>query len=71
MPAIEPDRLYRVNELIEILRCSKTNAYDLITRGDIRRTSVGSRGKGFRVRGSEILRFLEARGHPDGAVDVS
>jgi excisionase family DNA binding protein len=58
---IEPDRLYLVAEVAGILRCGKTNVYDLLNEGSLARTAIGAGNKGMRVRGSDLLAFLDAR----------
>jgi hypothetical protein len=58
---IEPDRLYLVAEVADILRCGKTNVYDLLGEGSLARTTIGAGKKGLRVRGSDLLAFLDAR----------
>jgi hypothetical protein len=58
---INPDRLYLVSEVADLLRCGKTNVYDLLNEGDLARTPIGAGKKGLRVRGSDILAFLDAR----------
>jgi hypothetical protein len=59
--SIEPDRLYLVAEVAAILRCGKTNVYDLLGEGSLARTTIGVGSKGLRVRGSDLLAFLDAR----------
>lgn len=58
---IEPERLYRVAEVAEILRCSTANIYGLFKRGSLARTSVGANRKGLRVLGSDLAAFLESQ----------
>lgn len=58
---IGPDRLYLVAEVADILRCGKTNVYDLLEKGALARTNVGAGHKGLRVRGSDLLAFLDDR----------
>jgi hypothetical protein len=59
--SIEPDRLYLVAEVADILRCGKTNVYDLLGAGTLARTTIGAGKKGLRVRGSDLLAFLDSR----------
>jgi hypothetical protein len=61
--AIDPDRLYAA-EVADILRCGKTNAYDLLGSKAITPTRIGSGGRGLRARGADILAFLDARRRP-------
>lgn len=58
---IEPDVLYSVAEVAAYLGCGKSNAYDLLLSGDLAKTPIGAGRKGLRVRGSDLLRFLDTR----------
>jgi excisionase family DNA binding protein len=58
---IEPDVLYTVAEASRLLGCGGVNVYNLLDSGDLARTRIGAGRKGFRVRGSDLLAFLEAR----------
>jgi hypothetical protein len=58
---IDPDQLYTVDEVASILRCSRTNAYDLLSTGQLARTPIGAGKKGMRVRGKDITAFLDHR----------
>lgn len=58
---IDSDQLYTVDEVAGILRCGKTNAYDLLTSGELARTPIGAGKKGLRVRGQDIVAFLDSR----------
>jgi hypothetical protein len=58
---IEPDRLYLVAEVAGILRCGKTNVYDLLGERALARTTIGAGKRGMRIRGSDLLAFLDAR----------
>jgi len=58
---IEPDRLYLVAEVADILRCGRTNVYDLLSEGALARTTIGAGKRGMRVRGSDLLAFLDSR----------
>lgn len=59
--AIEADQLYTVAELAAMLRCSIENVYNLLSSGQLARTSIGSGKKGFRIRGKDISEFLDSR----------
>ncbi len=58
---IDPDLIYTATETAAILCCSKTNVYNLMLSGELARTSVGAGKKGLRVRGSDLLHFLDSR----------
>lgn len=58
---LEPDRIYTIAEVAAWLRCSSTNVYDLMSAGELAFTRIGAGRKGFRVRGSDLLSFLDAR----------
>ena len=58
---IEENAIYTPAEVAGLLRCGKTNIYDLITGGDLAVTRIGAGKKGFRVQGSDIVAFLDAR----------
>lgn len=58
---IHADRLYLAAEVATILRCGKSNVYNLALSGAIAKTSIGSGKKGFRFKGSDILLFLDDR----------
>lgn len=58
---IKPAALYKVDEIAVILRCGKTNVYDLLRRGDLASTRIGTGRMGLRVMGSDLLAFLESR----------
>ncbi len=58
---ILPDVLYSVSQTAGFLGCGKSNAYDLMLSGELARTRIGAGSKGLRVRGSDILAFLESR----------
>jgi excisionase family DNA binding protein len=58
---IDPDQFYTVAESAALLDCGKTNVYDLLLSGELAKTCVGAGKKGLRVRGSDLLAFLEAR----------
>jgi excisionase family DNA binding protein len=60
-PRLEADRLYSAREVAEVLRCGKTNVYDLIDSGQIAVTRIGSGKKGIRVRGEDVTAFLDDR----------
>jgi excisionase family DNA binding protein len=58
---IEPDVLYTVTHAADFLGCGKTNVYELLLTGEMARTRVGAGKKGLRVRGSDLLLFLDSR----------
>jgi hypothetical protein len=58
---IEPTKLYEPTEVAALLGCSRTNVYDLMMAGDLARRAIGAGKKGFKVMGSDILEFLDAR----------
>ena len=58
---VEANKLYLPSEVADILRCGRTNVYDLMASGELATTAVGAGKKGNRVMGSAILAFLEAR----------
>jgi excisionase family DNA binding protein len=60
-PSIENDVLYNVQEVAQALRCGKTNVYDLIESGQLAVTKIGNSKKGMRVRGADLITFLDAR----------
>jgi excisionase family DNA binding protein len=58
---IEPDVLYSVTEVASFLGCGKSNAYELLLSGELAKTPIGAGRKGLRVRGSDLLHFLDSR----------
>ncbi len=58
---VDPDFIYTPAEVAERLRCSRTNVYDLLTRKELAHIKVGAGNKGFKVRGSDLLFFIESR----------
>jgi excisionase family DNA binding protein len=58
---IDPDSLYFPAEIAARLRCGKTNVYDLIKKGELAVTRIGSGRSGLRVKGSDLTAFLDAR----------
>jgi excisionase family DNA binding protein len=59
--SIEENALYTPAEVAGLLRCGKSNVYNLISRGEIAVTRVGAGKACLRVRGSGVLAFLESR----------
>lgn len=59
--AIDPERIYTVNEVSVILVCGKSNAYDLIRSGTLASVKVGTGNAGVRILGRDILAFIESR----------
>lgn len=60
-PSIDPDTLFTAQEAAERLRCGKTNVYDLWESGELAVTNTGAGKKGKRVRGSDLIAFLDSR----------
>jgi hypothetical protein len=60
-PGIDPELLYKVQDVAEFLLCGKTTVYDLIGSGQLAVTLIGSGRKGMRVRGEDLIRFLDDR----------
>jgi Helix-turn-helix domain len=58
---IDAAALYTPDEVAVLLGCSRTNAYDLLMSGDLAKRPIGAGKKGFRVMGSDLLAFLDAR----------
>jgi hypothetical protein len=58
---IEGNELYTPAEVAAKLRCSKTNVYDLFNGGDLAVIKVGANNSGLRVKGSDLLSFVESR----------
>src|SRR5262249_50227033 len=58
---IDPDKIYIVAEVAAILRCGKSNVYDLLYTGELACIPVGAGRKGRRVMGRDLLAFLDSR----------
>jgi hypothetical protein len=58
---IEPDTLYTVAKASLFLACSGRNVYELMVSGELARTRVGAGSHGFRIRGSDIVAFMDSR----------
>lgn len=58
---IEADKLYVPKEVAEFLRCGTTNVYDLATAKAVAVTRIGVGKGGLRIKGSDLLEFLDAR----------
>jgi excisionase family DNA binding protein len=58
---VDPERLYTIGEVADRLRCGKTNVYDLVDGRALAVIRVGAGKGGFRVRGSDLLAFLDSR----------
>lgn len=58
---IEENAIYTPAEVAELLRCGKSNVYDLIGSGVLAVTRIGAGKKGFRIRGLDIYAFLDSR----------
>jgi excisionase family DNA binding protein len=59
MSSVVPECFYRPKEVAAILNCSQTNVYDLMRSGQLARTKIGAGKTGFRVRGSDLMNFIE------------
>ena len=57
---INPETLYKADEAGELMRCGKTNVYDLWQSGKLAVVNTGNGKKGKRVRGAAIIKFLES-----------
>jgi excisionase family DNA binding protein len=58
-------RLHTVREVAAVMRVSNMTVYRLIKAGDLAAVRVG---KGYRIRQSDVTRFLEARSvHGEGS----
>lgn len=66
--SIDPDALYTVLEAADRLRCGRSNLYDLLETGELAVTRIGAGRMGLRVRGSDLIAFLDAR-RDGGPVD--
>lgn len=53
--------LYTPQEVADILRCGKSNVYELITSGELAVIRVGAGKHGMRIKASDIDAFLESR----------
>lgn len=60
-PRIDPNGIYTVQEVAKLLRCGQTNVYELASSKQLAVVQVGAGKKGFRVRGSDLLAFLDSR----------
>jgi hypothetical protein len=58
---LEPDYLYVPSEVADYLRCGKANVYNLMSTGALAVTKIGAGSKGLKVKGSDILLFLDDR----------
>src|SRR4051812_10794038 len=58
---IEPAAIYTAQEAADLLRCSVGNIYDVIEIEDLAVIRTGSHRKGFRIKGSDLLAFMEDR----------
>jgi hypothetical protein len=58
---IEPDVLYTPAQVALLLGCGRANVYNLMQSGQLARTALGAGKTGFRVRGADLLDFLDAR----------
>ncbi len=61
LASIVHHRVYLVTEAAELLRCGRSNAYNLVASGELACTKIGAGKKGIRVLGSDLLAFLESR----------
>jgi excisionase family DNA binding protein len=60
-PVIRDDALYTPSEAASLLRCGKTNVYDLIESGLLAVCRIGTGSKGYKVRGSDLQAFMDSR----------
>lgn len=58
---INQDRIYTPAQVADWLQCSTTNVYRLIDSGELAYTRIGASKKGFKIKGSDLLAFLESR----------
>lgn len=58
---IDAEAIYTPSEVCEILKCGKSNVYDLLTSGALAVTKIGAGRHGFRVKGSDLSAFLSDR----------
>lgn len=59
MPVIiNPDHIYRINELSDILKCSKFTIYKRIKQNKIKANKL--LGKDYLIKGSDILKAMES-----------
>jgi excisionase family DNA binding protein len=58
---MEPDRVYTVPEVAELLQVGQETIRRWLRRGELQGFMLGGTKLGYRVRGSEITRFLAAR----------
>jgi Helix-turn-helix domain len=56
---IDPEYFYKPQEVAAGLRCSKTDVYDLMKVGKLARLHLGVGKSGFRVRGRDLINFIE------------
>lgn len=57
----EAERLYTVAEVAELWSCSRQHVYNLIARGELRRSDIGIRGAETRIPASVLAEFVERR----------
>jgi excisionase family DNA binding protein len=60
-PKIDPAGIYTIAEVAKLLRCGQTNVYQLASAKQLAVIQLGAGTKGFRVRGSDLLAFLDSR----------
>jgi excisionase family DNA binding protein len=58
---IEPNAIYSMTEVAALLKCGKSNVYDLASQGDLAVVRIGAGRGGIRVMGSDLLAFLASR----------
>lgn len=58
---INIDSIYTPAEASVILRCGKTNVYDLMESGELAVIRTGAGKKGYKVKGSDLILFLNER----------
>lgn len=57
--AIDPESFYKPQEVANTLGCSLANVYNLMRSAQVARTKIGAGKTGFRIRGSDLLTFIE------------
>lgn len=53
--------LYTPQEVADVLRCGKSNVYELMTSGELAAIRVGAGRHGMRIKASDLDAFLESR----------
>jgi excisionase family DNA binding protein len=58
---VEPDRVYTVPQVAELLHVGAETVRRWLRRGELQGFMLGGTKLGYRVRGSELLRFIQER----------